>query len=230
MIVLTGGAGFIGSNLLKELNDYNISDVIIVDNVDHPAKENNLKNLKFLDLVKIDNFFNWQRQNDNLKIKSIFHLGACSDTLEINTDFLYQNNVVYSQKLWNLACEKQIPFIYASSAATYGDGSFGFSDAHDLIFKLKPMNAYGRSKQEFDIWALNQSIKPPKWAGLKYFNVYGPGENHKGRMASVVWTFIKQLKSYNKLKLFEGSHGYNDGEQRRDFIYIDDAVKMTMFF
>jgi len=163
-------------------------------------------------------------------LKSIIHLGACSDTLEMNKNYLYENNVLFSKNLWKQAVKIGIPFIYASSAATYGDGSKGFSDNHALVPHLNPLNPYGQSKQDFDLWVLKQIETPPLWAGLKYFNVYGPGESHKGRMASVALHFIQQLQTEGSIKLFKGSHGYDDGEQKRDFIYISDAVDITLFF
>jgi ADP-L-glycero-D-manno-heptose 6-epimerase len=229
MIILTGGAGFIGSNLLKELNKQQVSDIVIVDDIDHPLKAENLVNSKYKEIVPINNFFEWVEQNKNLSIDVIFHLGACSDTLEKDKNYLYENNVVYSQKLWQLAIKQNSKFIYASSAATYGDGSLGFSDDHSLVPNLKPLNLYGESKQEFDLWVLKQLKTPPLWVGLKYFNVFGPGEAHKGRMASVIWHFINQLKNGEDLKLFGPSHGFKAGEQKRDFIYVQDAVNMTIY-
>ncbi len=229
MIIITGGAGFIGSNIIRELNRRNIFDIIIVDNLDHPLKISNINDLNFKKIINIEKMHSWLQQN-TLELKTIIHLGACSDTLETNKDYLYENNVLFSQNLWKLALKIGIPFIYASSAATYGDGSKGFSDNHDLVPYLNPLNPYGQSKQDFDLWVLKQKETPPLWSGLKYFNVYGPGESHKGRMASVAWHFIQQLEKEGSIKLFKGSHGYDDGEQKRDFIYISDAVKITLFF
>jgi len=228
MIILTGGAGFIGSNLLKELNRIGIEDIIIVDNIDHQLKNQNLTKLKYTEIISINYFLDWV-ENRDINIDTIFHLGACSDTLELDKDYLYNNNVVYSQKLWSLAVKHNCNFIYASTAATYGDGSNSFSDDHSLIKELIPLNPYGESKQLFDLWALAQSECPPKWVGLKYFNVFGPGESHKKNMASVIFHFLNQLNEGNNLKLFGASHGCNPGEQKRDFIYIEDAIKMTMF-
>lgn len=229
MIVVTGGAGFIGSNLIMGLNKICKNKIIIVDDIDHVLKKENIKNLQFDEIIGIHEYFDWEIEQENLEIETIFHLGACSDTLEKDLNYLYENNVVFSQKLWKQAVEMQVPFIYASSAATYGDGSLGFSDNHNLIQNLKPLNPYGQSKQDFDLWVLKQKQTPPNWIGLKYFNVYGPGEAHKGRMASVVWHFMQQLKKGETLKLFEGSHGFDAGEQKRDFIYVEDAVNMTLF-
>ena len=229
MIVLTGAAGFIGSNLLKALNRKQVKNVIIVDDINHTIKKENIKNLQFEKIIGINEYFDWADGQENLDIETIFHLGACSDTLEKDLNYLNENNVVYSQKLWNQAIEKKSQFIYASSAATYGDGSLGFSDDHALIPNLKPLNPYGQSKQDFDLWVLKQKQTPPNWIGLKYFNVYGPGEAHKGRMASVVWHFMQQLERGENLKLFGSSHGYAAGEQKRDFIFIEDAINMTLY-
>tara|TARA_B100001250_G_scaffold411243_1_gene439461 strand:+ start:2798 stop:3763 length:966 start_codon:yes stop_codon:yes gene_type:complete len=229
MILLTGGAGFIGSNLLGYLNEKNRKDIIIVDNIGNTIKDANLVGLDYLDYVPKDDLWAWFTDEKIGKIESIIHLGACSNTLESNWDYLLENNLNYTKKLWKLASEHQIPFLYASSAATYGSGSHSFSDDHANLINFKPLNLYGDSKHLFDIWALEQSITPPRWYGLKYFNVYGPKETHKNRMASVVWHFINQLKSGKNLKLFSGSHGYGDGEQKRDFIYVDDAVKVTYY-
>ena len=230
MIILTGGAGFIGSNLLKELNNRQIYDIVIVDDIDRSLKPENLENSKYREIVPINNFWQWEEQNKNLNIDTFFHLGACSDTLETDKDYLYENNVVYSQRLWQIAIKHDSDFIYASSAATYGDGSLGFSDDHSLVPKLKPLNLYGKSKHEFDMWVLKQSKAPPLWVGLKYFNVFGPGEAHKGRMASVLWHFLNQLKNGEDLKLFGPSHGCGAGEQKRDFIYVKDVVDTTLYF
>jgi len=229
MIIVTGAAGFIGSNLVIKLNQILEDDIIVVDDINDPLKKQNINNLRYNELVGINDFWDWILENKNKKIDTVIHLGACSDTLEKNTKFLYLNNVVYSQKLWHFAIEKKCKFIYASSAATYGDGSQGFSDDHNLVSQLHPLNDYGQSKQDFDLWVLDQTTAPRLWAGLKYFNVYGPGEAHKGRMASVVWHFIQQLKWERNIKLFDASHGFEAGEQKRDFIYIDDAVSMTIY-
>ena len=229
MIILTGGAGFIGTNLLIELNNRGYTDIVLVDNISTTEKWRNLVGRQFLEYVHKDSFWSWLESSTDINIEAIFHLGACSDTMEQNFDYLYINNVVYSQKLWAIAADRDIPFFYASSAATYGDGSQGFSDNHSTIGSLKPLNGYGMSKQLFDLWVLKQTNQPPNWVGLKFFNVFGPYEDHKGRMASVLWHFNKQINSDKKIELFSGSHGFGDGEQRRDFIYVKDAVDMMMF-
>ena len=229
MILITGGAGFIGSNVIKKLNQRFIFDIIAVDNLDHPSKKSNIDDLNIKEIIGIDEIHSWLLKNAN-KLKSIIHLGACTDTLEMNKNYLYENNVLFSKNLWKQAVKIGIPFIYASSAATYGDGSKEFSDNHALVPHLNPLNPYGQSKQDFDLWVLKQTETPPLWAGLKYFNVYGPGESHKERMASVALHFIQQLQTKGSIKLFKGSHGYDDGEQKRDFIYISDAVEITLFF
>ena len=229
MIIITGAAGFIGSNLAKKLNKIGIDDIILVDDINHSLKNENIKPINYHHLIGINVFLSWITEYNTKKINTIFHLGACSDTLEKNKNFLFENNVIYSQKIWQFCIKTGAKFIYASSAATYGDGTNGFSDNHEVIPRLKPLNEYGQSKQDFDNWVLSQSNKPAFWAGLKYFNVYGPGESHKGRMASVICHFINQLKISPVLKLFDSSHGVGPGEQKRDFIYIDDVVDMTLF-
>ena len=231
MIILTGGAGFIGTNILIELNKKGEKDILVVDNIEGTLKGANLKGLKYREYVNKNNLWDWLATNKNTQIDAIIHLGACSDTTEMNLEYLYKNNVEYSQKLWKQAVEMQVPFIYASSAATYGDGSLGFSDDHDLIPKLKPLNPYGQSKQDFDLWVLKQKQTPPTWIGLKYFNVFGPFEAHKGRMASMAWHGYNQIKETGKIRLFKSHReDYKDGEQLRDFIYVKDAVNMTLAF
>ena len=231
MIILTGGAGFIGTNTLVELNNRGVEDILIVDNIGTTLKWAHLIGRKYREYIQKDELWTWLENNSNVEIDAIIHLGACSDTTEKDFDYLYNNNVIYSQRLWKLAVEKLVPFIYASSAATYGDGSLGFSDSHDLIPKLRPLNGYGMSKQVFDIWALKQENTPPVWIGLKYFNVYGPYEEHKGSMASVAWHGYNQIKKTGKIRLFKSHRkDYKDGEQKRDFVYVQDVVNMTLAF
>jgi len=231
MIILTGGAGFIGTNTLIELNNRGIEDVLVVDNIGSTEKWKHLVGRKFIDYVNKNDFWNWLERNKQISVDGVIHLGACSDTTEKDFDYLYKNNVRYSQKLWNFCIERETPFVYASSAATYGDGSQGFSDDHDNMWKLKPINGYGVSKHFFDLWALDQEITPPKWIGLKYFNVYGPFEEHKGKMASVAWHGYNQIKKNSKIRLFKSHRkDYKDGEQKRDFVYVQDVVNMTLAF
>ena len=229
MFILTGANGFIGTNVLFELNNRGITNIIIVDDSNNNINSN-LANRRYDLYLDKHEFWNWISKNSNLKkIDYIIHLGACSDTTETNEKYLYENNFLYSVKLFQIALKNDIEFIYASSAATYGDGKNGFSDDHSIIPSLAPLNLYGKSKNDFDIWILNQSYYPKKWIGLKYFNVYGPHEYHKGIMSSVILHAYKQAKTSNCVKLFK-SHKpeYLHGEQRRDFIYIEDVAKITV--
>lgn len=224
MIVVTGAAGFIGSQLIKKLNEENFNYIIAVDKFGIPEKEKNLEGLKILQFIDRDDFMPWLDENAK-EVEFIFHIGAKTDTTLFDKELLYKLNTKYTQEIWNRCEENQIPLIYASSAATYGLGEFGYKDDEDLIPKLKPLNPYGQSKQDFDIWALQQEKKPFFWAGLKFFNVYGPNEYHKGRMASVVWHAYNQIKETGGMKLFR-SHNpeYKNGEQMRDFVYVKDVV------
>lgn len=229
MIILTGGAGFIGRNVLSELNDRGINDIVVVDNIGTSNKWRNILGLKFSEYVHKSNFNDWLINSTDKDIDAIIHLGACSSTVEKDFDYLYQNNVEYSKMLWKIAAAKEIPFIYASSAATYGDGSRGYDDDHGKIDSLHPLNAYGLSKHLFDLWAIRQESSPPKWVGLKYFNVFGPYEGHKGTMASVAYHGYNQIKEYGGIKLFKSYHAdYGDGEQRRDFIFVEDVTRLTL--
>ena len=228
MLILTGGAGFIGTNMLMRLNQIGEDNILIVDDINTSMKWKNLVGKKFRDYLHKDDLWAWLEGNSQTRIDSIIHLGACSNTIENDFDYLMQNNVRYSQKLWELCLERQIPFIYASSAATYGDGSKGFSDDHDRILDLLPINAYGFSKHLFDLWALHRMDAPPKWAGLKFFNVYGPYESYKNRMASVVYHGFPQVQDEGKLRLFKSDRqDCEDGEQKRDFIYVKDATDVV---
>lgn len=229
MHLVTGGAGFIGSVLIKELNDQGIEDIIVVDRLRETSKWLNLRGLKFAQYVHADEFFNEENERWHSRIQKIFHMGACSATTEMNMDFLMKNNVEYSQKLFNIALQQDIPFIYASSAATYGDGEMGYSDAHESLSGLCPLNPYGYSKQLFDEWVLKQFKKPQVWFGLKFFNVYGPQEYHKGSMRSVVHQAVGQILNTGEVKLFQSHHDdYKDGEQLRDFIYAKDLAKAML--
>ncbi len=227
--IVTGGAGFIGSAIVWYLNKLGINEIIIVDKLGKTEKWQNLKNLKFEDYIDKDEFINLIEKNIFSKIDTIFHLGACSSTTEKDADYLIYNNYKYTQKLCEWALKKEIFFIYASSAATYGDGNFGFSDREEIIPKLRPLNMYAYSKQLFDLWALRNNLFD-KITGLKYFNVFGPNEYHKEDMRSVVVKSYEQIKLTGKVKLFKShKREYKDGWQLRDFIYIKDAVKMTIF-
>ena len=230
MLILTGGAGFIGTNMLLRLNQIGEDNILIVDDINTSLKWENLVGRKFRDYLHKDSLWDWLEANPQTRIDSIIHLGACSNTAENDFDYLMQNNVRYSQKLWELCLERQISFIYASSAATYGDGSKGFSDDQNCIPDLLPINAYGFSKHLFDLWVLRQIDTPPKWAGLKFFNVYGPYESYKNRMASVVFHGFPQVRNEGKLRLFKSDReDCENGEQKRDFIYVKDAIDVIQY-
>jgi ADP-L-glycero-D-manno-heptose 6-epimerase len=227
-ILVTGAAGFIGSYMVGYLNRLGYNNVIIVDEFNEEEKEPNYLKKKFIAQIERKHLFQWLHENPSLP-GFIFHLGARTDTTEFDYSIHEKLNLEYSQQIWEYCANKNIPLIYASSAATYGSGELGYSDDHDLVEKLKPLNPYGVSKNEFDKWALRQprENQPPFWAGLKFFNVYGANEYHKGRMASVVFHAFNQIQKGGKVKLFR-SHNplYKDGEQLRDFIYIDDVVSV----
>lgn len=229
MIVVTGAAGFIGSVLVSKLNKENFKDIILVDDFTKTQKSANLEGKIFSKKVPRNEFFSWLKQNHRF-VQIIFHIGARTDTTEFNKTIFDELNYNYSQNVWNACVEFGIPLIYASSAATYGAGELGYSDDEKLIPQLKPLNPYGESKNNFDIWALKQEQKPYFWAGLKFFNVFGPNEYHKGRMASVVFHAYNQIKSTGKMKLFR-SHkaGIKDGMQIRDFIYVMDVVNVLLY-
>lgn len=226
IIVITGAAGFIGSFLTGYLNEQGFNNLILVDEFNDPLKQKNLENKNFLFKVDRELFFDWV-QLEKPDVKFVFHLGARTDTTEFNYSIHQHLNVDYSQKIWRYCTSKNIPLVYASSAATYGGGEFGYKDDHEIIYKLKPLNPYGISKNEFDKWAVEQHEYPPFWAGLKFFNVYGPNEFHKGRMASVIYHSYNQIINNGYVKLFK-SHidSYKDGEQLRDFIYVKDVIKI----
>lgn len=221
MILITGAAGFIGSVLLRELNLKGINKIIAIDKIEGllNLKKGNYK--QYLDAsMLLKNDFPWK------SISYVFHLGACSSTTEMNIEFLKENNIEYSKHIFTNCAKFQIPLIYASSAATYGDGSTGYDDAHDIIPSLKPLNPYGNSKQVFDEWVLKQKEMPPIWFGLKFFNVYGPNEYHKGHMMSVVKKAFDQIKENGKVELFKSyKKEFPHGGQLRDFIYVKDVVK-----
>ncbi|RPJ77813.1 MAG: ADP-glyceromanno-heptose 6-epimerase [Alphaproteobacteria bacterium] len=225
MILITGGAGFIGSVLAKQLNILGHTDLIIVDKLEDSTKWKNLRGIKYLDYIHADELFNGDYDDLIAETDLIFHMGACSSTTEKNMDFLMKNNVAYSQALFRFAATKNIPFIYASSAATYGAGELGYDDNHDGIPKLMPLNPYGYSKQLVDEWVLKEEAKPDHWFGLKFFNVFGPNEYHKEEMRSLVHKSFEQIKSSGRVKLFKSHRpDFKDGEQLRDFIYVKDVV------
>jgi ADP-L-glycero-D-manno-heptose 6-epimerase len=229
MIVVTGAAGFIGSSLVGKLNEMGLSRIAIVDDFSRIDKEHNLVGKKYLHRVDRTQFFNWLKENEGT-VDFIFHLGARTDTTETSSVIFDELNFNYSKEVWKNATQFKIPLIYASSAATYGLGENGYNDDHRSVEKLKPLNAYGESKQAFDEWVLKQTITPPFWAGLKFFNVYGPNEYHKGRMASVVLHAYRQINRTGEMKLFRShKEGIEDGEQRRDFIYIKDVLNICYF-
>lgn len=230
MIIITGAAGFIGSYLTGKLNQAGYTDLILVDRFDDPNKDFNLLNKKYRKFIDREKFFKWLIKNAT-DVDFIFHMGARTDTLGQEPELYQQLNLIYSQRLWNICSEIQVPLLYASSAATYGNGEVGFSDCHTNVSSLRPLNLYGWSKHDFDVWALKQTRTPPFWTGLKFFNVYGPNEYHKGRMASVVMHAFKTIKNSGKMKLFRSHHrDYGDGEQSRDFIYVDDIAEVMLFF
>lgn len=230
-IVVTGGAGFIGSNIVKRLNELGENHILIVDNLGNTDKWRNLAGLNFEDYVQKDVFL--ERLSEGAfggKISAIFHMGARSSTTESDMEYLMKNNYEYTKILALWAIKEEVRFIYASSAATYGDGSMGFSDDHSLLTRLRPLNAYGYSKHLFDLWALKKGLLD-KIVGLKYFNVFGPNEWHKGEMRSMVLKAYEQIKKDGKVRLFKSYHkDYGDGGQLRDFIYVRDAVEMTLYF
>lgn len=229
MIIVTGAAGFIGSCLIAKLNELNFNYIIAVDDFSNEEKNKNLIGKKIKERVERNDFFQWLDQN-NREVEFLFHIGARTDTTEFNKEIFDTLNVNYSKHVWEACVKYQIPLVYASSAATYGLGELGYDDNENEIHLLKPLNPYGDSKNDFDNWALKQEDKPFFWAGLKFFNVYGPNEYHKSRMASVIWHAYRQILSNGYLKLFK-SHKpeYQDGEQIRDFIYVKDLVDVCIF-
>lgn len=227
-IVVTGGAGFIGSCMVRTLNDAGYSDIVIVDHFASTEKWKNLRNKEFTEYIHKDQFLD--RLPGLRDVTAVFHFGACSSTTELDFDYLYHNNVHFSKVLWNWCAEREIPFLYASSAATYGDGVQGYSDVAD-IKGLFPLNGYGFSKQLFDLWAQKQTKAPPQHVGFKFFNVYGPNEYHKGSMSSVVLHAYHKLKSGESVPLFKSYHkDYPDGGQLRDFVYVKDVCSVILYF
>ncbi|MES2734466.1 MAG: ADP-glyceromanno-heptose 6-epimerase [Bacteroidota bacterium] len=229
MIIVTGAAGFIGSCLIARLNQDGFNFIIAVDDFSDPQKNRNLQGKLIKERVEREVFFEWLAQNYE-EVEFIFHIGARTDTTEFDRSIFDRLNVNYSKKLWQCCCDYQIPLVYASSAATYGLGELGYDDNESLIPQLKPLNPYGDSKNDFDIWALEQENKPFFWTGLKFFNVYGPNEYHKSRMASVIFHAYNQIKASAQMKLFRSHHpDFKDGEQMRDFVYVKDLVNVCIF-
>ncbi|MDD2200632.1 MAG: ADP-glyceromanno-heptose 6-epimerase [Bacteroidales bacterium] len=228
-IVVTGAAGFIGSCLIQRLHNEGYENIVAVDDFSKVEKLKNLENKSFIYKVKRTEFFSWLDVNYQ-QVDFILHIGARTDTTETNWDLFQELNVNYSQRMWENCAFYGIPLIYASSAATYGLGEQGYFDNHSVVEKLKPLNLYGISKNEIDKWVLKQETAPPFWAGLKFFNVYGPNEYHKKRMASVVFHAFEQIKTTGTVKLFRShNENFKDGEQLRDFVYVKDVVNVISF-
>lgn len=227
MIIVTGGAGFIGSAFVWKLNSEGIDDILIVDELGETEKWKNLVNRRYRDYIHKDVFLRMIRSSqDSMNISAVIHMGACSSTTERNADYLMDNNYHYSCRIAEWALSKQVRFVYASSAATYGDGARGFSDEDAVTVTLRPINMYGYSKQIFDLWVLHHKAEQ-QLAGLKFFNVFGPNEYHKGDMTSVIYKAFHQINETGKVRLFKSyKPEYRDGEQRRDFIYVKDCVEV----
>lgn len=229
MIIVTGAAGFIGSCLVGKLNQEGFYDIIVVDDFSKHEKDHNLEGKRFSQKVERSNFAQWLDENEKF-VQFIFHLGARTDTTEFDMQILNELNLEYSKMVWEKCVKYGLPLVYASSAATYGGGELGYDDEHSLSEKLHPLNPYGISKNEFDKWALKQKQKPYFWVGLKFFNVYGPNEYHKGRMASVILHSFKQIQEKGEVKLFRSHHpNFKDGEQLRDFVYVKDVANVCYF-
>lgn len=230
MIIITGAAGFIGSCLVAKLNEEKLFHLGLVDDFSFEKKKRNYENKRFLNIIERHEFIEWfDLQHESLDF--IFHLGARTDTTEADHQVFDDLNLNYTKEIWKRCVKYKIPMIYASSAATYGAGEWGYNDDHNLIPQLQPLNPYGISKNEFDKWVLQQKETPPFWCGLKFFNVYGPNEYHKARMASVVYHGFNQAKEQGAIKLFKSHRpDYEDGKQLRDFIYVKDVTEVMMFF
>jgi ADP-L-glycero-D-manno-heptose 6-epimerase len=230
MIVITGAEGFIGSCLVAHLNHHHYNDLVLVDDFGFvPGREKNLEGKKFSHKIAREKFIPWFQQFAN-QVQFVFHIGARTDTTEKDEQVFKVLNLDYSKALFNICASEGVPIVYASSAATYGNGEFGYDDREDILDQLQPMNPYGRSKNDFDKWALVQTEKPYFWAGLKFFNVYGPNEYHKGRMASVIMHAYHQIKETGSVNLFQSHRpDYKDGEQMRDFIYVKDLCEVCLF-
>lgn len=229
MIVVTGAAGFIASNVVEALNGNGRLDLVLVDDFSKIEKKRNYEHLAYRELVDRNSFFEWF-ENNHINIEFVIHLGARTDTTEFDYSVFQKLNVDYTLAIWQCCVKNQIPLIYASSAATYGMGELGYEDRHDIVSELKPLNPYGRSKNEIDKFILGQTEKPPFWAGLKFFNVYGPNEFHKGKMASVILHSFRQIQATGKVKLFRSHNpNFKDGWQLRDFVYVKDVAKVILW-
>ncbi len=228
-IVITGAAGFIGSCLAGKLNNKGIKDIVLVDDFNRPEKEKNYIHKACVERVDRDQFGAWMEKNAG-DVEFVFHLGARTDTTEQDRSIFDRLNLEYSKMVWNACTRSGIRLVYASSAATYGMGEWGYEDNHQVVEKLQPLNRYGESKNDFDKWVLDQKAAPPFWAGMKFFNVYGPNEYHKGRMASVILHAFRQIEKTGMVRLFRSHHpDFKDGEQLRDFIFVKDVVDVLYF-
>jgi ADP-L-glycero-D-manno-heptose 6-epimerase len=229
MIIITGAAGFIGSCLVAKLNEEQFYDLVLVDDFSNEEKNKNLVGKRYTSKIERTDFFNWLEENAN-QVQFIFHLGARTDTTEFDQTIFDELNLNYSKNMWQMCVKHGLPLVYASSAATYGLGELGYDDNESQISSLNPLNPYGESKNDFDIWVISQEERPYFWAGLKFFNVYGPNEYHKGRMASVILHAFRQINETGNMKLFRSHNSsYKDGEQLRDFIYVKDVVEVCHF-
>jgi ADP-L-glycero-D-manno-heptose 6-epimerase len=228
-IVVTGAAGFIGSCMVNKLNNKGFTKIVAVDDFSRPDKQKNLSGKMIADMVHRDDFFSWLATNHGA-VGAVYHLGARTDTTETDVSLFNRLNLNYSKAMFEACTQHAIPLVYASSAATYGSGEQGYADDHQLIPNLKPLNPYGDSKQQFDLWVMQQEQTPPFWAGMKFFNVYGPNEYHKGRMASVILHAHKQIREKGQVTLFRSHRpDFKDGEQLRDFIYVKDVVSVLLY-
>ncbi len=228
MIIVTGAVGFIGSCLISKLNQVGLKNIVAVDNFDNPYKNRNLVGKVISRQIERDNFFQWVKKNSG-DIDFFFHLGARTNTLETSAEIFDKLNLKYSKEVWRFCSKAGIPLLYASSAATYGDWKFGYKENLETTRKLTPLNPYAEAKHQFDLWAFEQDEKPPVWTGLKFFNVYGPNEYHKGKMASMVYQAYQQIKNTGTVKLFKSyRENFDDGTQKRDFIYVKDIVDLCI--
>lgn len=229
MIVVTGAAGFIGGSLIARLNEENRSDLVLVDHSWNETKLHNIEGRRFRLRLNRSEFLEWLEANHD-KVEVVFHLGARTNTIDNDVDLFNDLNFHGTQGVWKQCAKHGLRMIYASSAATYGLGELGFEDNHEVVPSLQPLNPYAKSKNDFDLWALGQRRAPPFWVGLKFFNVYGPNESHKARMASVIFHAFRQIQEHGRVKLFRSHHpDFQDGHQQRDFVYVKDVVDICLF-